>query len=112
MSTTYPNSFPLSELQSIVSIVRSGNLKGNINQLAFDAWVVQGFAQKSLLGAPDSKRDGEFSLFTSPVEYNAFAAVAAMEAVIASADQPSAQAAVPWDLICVFILELLQDLLN
>jgi predicted metallopeptidase len=47
----YPDSF-IDELKNVVNIVRSGDVMEQKEALVHDAWVVQGYAQKMIVGDP------------------------------------------------------------
>ncbi len=99
----YPTDLPLVEIQNVISIVRSGEVKEMFKDLAHDVWIIQGYAQGMLIGKPD----GGFSLAAQAD----FDAIATLEKLAADdgADL-SAQAAIPWDLILAWALELLREI--
>jgi len=54
MSLKYPDSLPLDSIKEIVRIIQAGNTVPEKAALAKHLWVVQGYAQKMLVGDPDS----------------------------------------------------------
>ena len=121
MSTTYPESFPVSEIRTIVDLVRNSKVGDNLDDFAFAVWVVQGYGQKALLGAPNGVDDGageddttppDFSLtlMKAPADVDEEAALQALEAL--TSDDVTVQAAVPWDIILPYIFKLLVDWLS
>lgn len=111
MSTTYPDGFPLDNIRSLVNALRDGTVRDNLQQFAFDVWVVQGFGQKALLGAPGTNDgDNGFVLMAVPAAVDTDAAMQALEAL--ANDEPQAQASVPWELILAFLLKLLEEWLS
>lgn len=124
MSTVYPESFPVSEIRTLVDLVRGGKVGDNLDDFGYAVWVVQGYAQKALLGAPngvddgpsdDSGEDGTAPDFTlspmsAPAEVDEEAALQALEKL--ASDEPQAQFEIPWDIILPYLLKLLSDWLT
>ena len=105
MTIKYPDSFPLDSIREIVNVVRSGDLKNQASVLAFHVWNVQGYAQKTFIGDPDAPVS-LLSLQSAEV----LTALEHLENMIS--DEPRAQSMIPWQMILVYLLKLLQDLLN
>lgn len=110
----YPSDFPLDQIKSIVDAVRSGEIGENLDQLAYDIWVVQGYAQSALLGDPTTDGGGDgggddpgFVLMSAP---DKDAAIQALEALVS--DDPTPQVDIPWDLILSFLFKLLEEWLS
>lgn len=59
MSVEYPSDLPMSELLEAIKVVQAGDFKNGIDELAHDLWVIQGYAQKMLIGAPTSAQAAE-----------------------------------------------------
>lgn len=120
MSTTYPESFPISEIRTLVDLVRNGKVQNNLDDFAFAVWVVQGYGQKALLGAPNGVDDGAgeddtapdftLTLMKAPADVDEEAALQALEAL--TSDDVAVQAAIPWDIILPYLLKLLVDWLS
>jgi len=57
---SYPQDLPIAQGLEIVSIIRKGELSAKKALFAYNLWLLQGFAQKSLLGNPpaDVTADG------------------------------------------------------
>jgi hypothetical protein len=54
MSTSYPVDLPAVEGLEIVSILRNGEVVSKKAKFAYNVWVLQGYAQKTLIGDPSS----------------------------------------------------------
>jgi len=114
----YPESFPLKNITTIIDLVRGGEIQTNLDKFAYNVWVVQGFAQKALLGMPsendvpvDVPSDGPgFTLMSAPADVDDEAALQALEALVS--DSPTAQAEIPWEIILPFLLKLLEQWLS
>lgn len=105
----YPESFPLEETKDVINAVRSGTVKENLPSFAHDLWVVQGFAQKSLIG--DSGPDFSLTSQAAPADFDAVEELDKLVKQVES-DTPAAQLSVPWQLILSWALKQLLDLLN
>lgn len=121
MSATYPDSFPISEIRTLVDLVRNSKVKDNLDDFAHAVWVVQGYGQKALLGTPNGVDDGAgeddttapdftLTLMKAPADVDEEAALQALESL--AGDDISAQAAIPWDIILPYLLKLLTDWLS
>jgi hypothetical protein len=131
MSTVYPESFPVAEITTIVDLVRNGKVKDNLDDAAFAVWVVQGYGQKVLIGAPNGVDDGAgngeddgagngeddatppdftLSLMKAPADVDEEVALQALEALVSG--DPQVQASIPWDIILPYLLKLLTDWLS
>jgi len=123
MSTVYPESFPVAEITTIVDLVRNGKVKDNLDDAAFAVWVVQGYGQKVLIGAPNGVDDGAgngeddatppdftLSLMKAPADVDEEVALQALEALVSG--DPQVQASIPWDIILPYLLKLLIDWLS
>jgi hypothetical protein len=104
MSTSYPNSFPLSEIQTIISLYRSGTIQDNLDEFAHCVWVVQGYGQKALLGSPSSVSTQ--SLTDVSDEF----CIQALESIVQ--DNPTTQMAIPWTILIPFFLRQLEKWLS
>lgn len=51
--SSYPKDFPLSTALEIISTVKSGQIKANRAKIAHDLWLLQGYAQLTIIGDPD-----------------------------------------------------------
>lgn len=98
----YPQTLPLDEIKAIIELVKNREVKTNLPVFAKNAWVVQGFVQKMVLGNTLSS-EPNFDLFTA----GEFDGVAALEKCIAS--EASVQLTLPWALILEWLLKLLLD---
>lgn len=52
MSAVYPNDLPVAEALELVGFIRTGTAMANKKKFAYNVWLLQGFAQKSLVGDP------------------------------------------------------------
>ena len=111
---SYPDQLPLDEIKSVINIVKSGTVKENLPTLFHDAWVIQGYAQRMLVGDPDN-----FSLASSEhlvaanQEKDPEAGFRQLQ-LLAEQDGTSAQAAIDWKeilewLVTVLIKKLLEN---
>jgi len=106
----YPKDFPLVEAKNVIDIVRSGDLLGQKEALAHDAWVVQGYVQSMLIGqAPSVLAAQAADLKNDNIE-----PLAALERVVADTESGSlsAQIAIPWKTILKYVIEILLSLLE
>ena len=103
--TEYPVDFPLENIRDIVNIVRSGDIKSQASTLAFNIWVVQGYGQKTFIGAPDNP----VSLLRVQKAESADG-LCVLEQMLS--DEPMPQASIPWDFVLDYLFDLLRDLLN
>lgn len=116
MSTVqYPAEFPIDNIRGIVDGVRNGNISENLDKFGYDVWVVQGFAQKALLGDPNADGggdggDGPGFVLMSAADVDDEAALQALESL--ASDAPQAQVDIPWDLILSFLFKLLEEWLS
>ena len=39
----YPESLPLTEIKNVLDIVKTGDIKGRVQDLMHNAWVLQGY---------------------------------------------------------------------
>lgn len=115
----YPESFPLTSIQNVVSILRNKTVKDDIDQFAYDVWVIQGYGQKAILGSP------QIGLQSSPQEScqspcdkgeaccskettcdtdaeKEFVLLALEDSI---SDSPNPQMAIPWSIIIPFLLK-------
>lgn len=93
----YPNSIPFSEIKTMLEIVKSGNIKASANSLAYNAWIVQGYAQSCVFGDPNmllSKQD-----VADPVNV--------LEKLVATEDQLNVQLSVPWDVVLKYAAQMI-----
>jgi hypothetical protein len=104
----YPDSFPLAEGLNVVTIFRKGEMKAKAAVLAHDLWVLQGYAQKAVIGDPnapvdaptDEPKEPDFSIFSEEDP------VAALQKVcdLHSGDA-AAQGLIPWKTILKWALK-------
>ncbi len=93
----YPDSIPIEEVKSILAIAKSQAFKERFQEFMHCAWVVQGYAQAQLIGAPDviksSSGDPE----------------AMLEALVAQCESgdASSQALTDWKAIIPYVLKLI-----
>jgi hypothetical protein len=103
---SYPQSFPFTNIQRVISLYRQGSIKDNVDQFAFDVWVIQGYGQKAILGSPQvAKIQSEDQAVTEEL------VVQYLEKSVS--EEPSAQSMIPWSIIIPFLVrELLKYLEN
>ena len=100
----YPSSIPFAEVRQILDIAKSGNLKDSAALLAYNIWIVQGYAQNQLFGNPpllmkesaESDQDG----------------LAVLEKLAASEDNIDAQVSIPWGTVLKYLAKLTITLLE
>lgn len=116
MSSTYPQDLPIAQGLEIVSIIRNGELAAKKAVFAYNVWLLQGFAQKTLLGDPGTPAStppgGGVVLTPSAVPAN-FDAVGELEKLCLDAQSGAvtAQASVPWKQILLWALQELGTIL-
>ena len=99
---TYPTQIPLAEIKNVVTHVKNGTVSANLKDFAHDAWIVQGYAQYSLIGEASAPEFG-----ASAAAVDGFAALEQLS----MNEGVSAQIAIPWKTILKFILdELLKNI--
>jgi hypothetical protein len=110
MSFAYPTDFPIMEAKNVIDVIRSGDLLGQKEALAHDAWVVQGYAQSMLIGTPESTLASQ----AADLKNAEMEPLAALEKVVADAESGaiSSQIAIPWMLIAKYAIEILLKLLE
>lgn len=101
----YPSSIPFSEVRQILDIAKGGNIKDSAPLLAYNIWVVQGYAQNQLFGNPpllmkesvlDSDQDG----------------LEVLEKLAASEDSVETQSSIPWGILLKYLAKLTITLLE
>jgi hypothetical protein len=106
----YPDSFPLAEGLNVVSIFRKGEVKAKAAVLAHDLWVLQGYAQKAVVGDPSAPaevpvepKEPDFKIFSEEDP------VAALQKVcdLHSNSDAVAQGLIPWKSILKWALSQL-----
>lgn len=102
----YPDLFPIESVKQIVTIVKSGTIKEQVSPFAFHVWVIQGYAQKQVLGTPD----GGASIMTTQKSASLESALSMLE--LLASDEPKTQASVDWSLILPYLFQLLKDVLD
>lgn len=98
----YPNSIPFSEIKTMLEIVKSGNIKASANSLAYNAWIVQGYAQSCVFGDPNmllSKQDAEDPNSVDPIDV--------LEKLVATEDQLNVQLSIPWDVLLKYATQMI-----
>lgn len=93
---SYPDGIPYSEIKAVLDIVRSGNLKASAASLAYNAWVVQGYAQKMVFGDPTMLLSAQSA--ADPLEV--------LNKIAESEGQLEAQLSIPWDVILKYAAQL------
>ena len=123
---SYPANFPLEEVRSVLSIVKSQQIAANKERFAHDLWVIQGFAMSKILGEPNFSLSSQSAQSESlkdsiqlPSVPNDISPLTADEFVSAlgelekSLDQAegrvAAQGLVDWKSILSLVLKLLLD---
>ena len=107
--SAYPTAFPVAELTSIISTLKSGTVKENVKQFAEDIWWVQGYCQSVLIGT------SPLVLTQESRDLSTEATVAVLEQLLAaqSEAEASAQALNPaMYLLLKFAFEQLMALLK
>lgn len=104
MSVSYPESFPITNIQSIIASYRNGTIQDNLDDFAYNVWVVQGYGQKAILGNPSSPA------IQSLAEVDDEFCIQALEAAVQ--ENPSPQMAIPWTILLPFFLRQLEKWLS
>jgi len=99
----YPIEFPYQEIKNVVAIVRSGEIVANRQVLVHDIWVVQGYAQHTIIGAPAEVATPTVSAQSVEDPLSLLEKAAAQ----AEGDTVTAQFAIPWGVIAKYLAELL-----
>lgn len=94
----YPSSLPLSEIQSVVSIIRTGEVVSRKAALAHDLWILQGYAQSKIIGNPETNISAQ----------SADDAFFILEKL--ADEQPVAQASIDWTVILQWAIQMLLDM--
>jgi hypothetical protein len=97
----YPAQIPLSEIQAVVAIVRANQVIEKRATLAYNVWVIQGYAQSQIVGSPSSD-----SISTQAADDAFFT----LEKVADAGDSVTAQVAIDWSIILQWTLQILVDL--
>lgn len=104
MMPAYPSDFPVTQGLEIVSLLRSGQISSKVDILAYDTWLLQGYAQRAFFGDPNQPSIQS----AADVDLAPFAAqnpVDVLERVCKMHDGDlTAQFAVPWQLILQWAL--------
>lgn len=93
---SYPSSIPFAEMKTMLEIVKSGNIKASTASLAYNAWIVQGYAQSCLFGEPNMLLSNQSA--ADPIDV--------LEKLVASEDQLDAQLSIPWDVVLKYATQL------
>ena len=96
----YPDSLPLTEIRNVLDIVKSGDIKGRVQDLMHDAWVLQGYLQKQMIGSPSNLLLARQSS-EDPI------AVLENAVVQAETNELTAQISVPWSIVLPWLLKLI-----
>lgn len=101
MAVQYPVDFPLDEIKSVIDMVRNRSIRDNVNDFAHAVWVIQGYAQRTLLG--ESSPNFAFAAQDAP----GTDAITELEKVVSQAESGSvsAQMAVPWGMIIQWLIK-------
>jgi len=89
----YPAELPIFELRNVLSIINSGNIMAQKAEFFRDLWWIQGYGQKLALGEGTQLTPASVAAateFTSDQD-----AAVAIQKIIDSADQASAQSLAP-----------------
>jgi D-serine deaminase-like pyridoxal phosphate-dependent protein len=105
MTTDYPSAVPMDELLNAINLVKSGEFGSNVSTLAHDLWVVQGYAQNALIGAPVSTQSAS-AVFDECDEE-----LCKVQKVADYLSGPSAQAAIPTEILQLLVSWATQQLL-
>ncbi len=97
----YPQSLPLTEIKTVISLVKSTTVKENLPTFAHAAWVVQGYIQSSMLGNQTTD-EVAFTLQSTENPLNILEKLVDETSV-------TAQANLPWALILRFIVNQLLE---
>lgn len=110
-SMAYPSDFPLMDVKNIITTVKGGTFKEDIQEFAKSVWNVQGYAQLHLIGEPGSN--------PVPVPQTALAgtpedAIAALEQLVESHEnsEVSAQDLSEWAWMITWAMEQLITLIK
>ena len=93
---SYPSSIPFAEMKVMLEIVKSGNIKASTAALAYNAWIVQGYAQSCLFGEPNMLLSRQSA--DDPIDV--------LEKLVASEDQLDAQLSIPWDVVLKYAAQM------
>jgi hypothetical protein len=100
----YPEQLPVNEIRFVVDAIRKNEVKTNAQEFGRSLWVVQGYAQRMIIGSPTPvKRDPIFGIFAS------YDGLPDLEKCLETADY-STRASLPWNLILYWLLQLLMEL--
>ena len=98
----YPSSLPLGEIQNIVSIVKSGDVLARRSTLALDLWVLQGYAQRLIIGNPAPENN-----ITAQSADSAFFVLEKI-----ANEEPVAQASIDWTIILQWAIQMLLNIVS
>lgn len=92
----YPSAIPVTEIKAILDISRAGSFKENFQEFMHCAWVVQGYGQAMMIGAPEVAKQSALS----PEQM--------LESIVTQSESGElvSQAAVSWKDILPYILKL------
>lgn len=112
MAITYPQSLPLSEIKSVIDIVRAGQVVEKKQTFAFSLWVIQGYGQSILLGASEP----DLVLISAQSAPADFDAVVELEKLVTTSEssEPTTQglaSSIAWKFLAKWATEQLLDLL-
>jgi hypothetical protein len=91
----YPADVPVQEMLNVVKLLRAGTVVENRAQFALDAWVVQGYCQKQILGAPEGTQFVSQAAEQDPLT---------LIEIVANGE-PQPHLLFPWELIASFLLK-------
>jgi hypothetical protein len=96
----YPVVVPVTEIQLIIEIVRSGQISERSSELAHALWVVLGYAQGIIFGNPNITASMAVDIPTDEE------VLSMLEKYVAE-DTVSAQMAIPWQIIVKWAIDYL-----
>ncbi len=101
----YPANFPVSEGFEVVAIVKAGEIVAKKDKFAYNLWLLQGFAQKTVFGEPGAPVTD--IAWSSAVKPENFDAVNELEKICQAqkAGAVTSQSLIPWQLILKWALE-------
>jgi hypothetical protein len=94
---SYPDMIPFNEIKTVLEIMKSGNIKQNAANLAYNAWIIQGYAQKVAFGDPN---------MLLMQTQSAADPLAILEQIVASEGQLEAQLSVQWDVVLKYAIQI------
>jgi len=100
----YPSSIPFAEIRQVLDIAKSGNVKESAALLAYNIWVVQGYAQNQLFGNPPLLMKENVESDENGLEV--------LEKLAASEGSFDPQVSIPWGVVLRYMVQLTITLLD